>query len=114
VTLLNILNSESPCVSPKDINTKKHFFGAFGNTETEVSASYIVWLCQEKGDWSPFTLMQVEEIYNRAGYTGYTFNQLLTKQWIIEKNGMFYITSDFVMRCYTSSPEIETIHEKVR
>jgi len=49
VTLPNILNSESLCISPKDINTKKHFFGAFGNIETEVSANYIVRLCQEKG-----------------------------------------------------------------
>lgn len=100
-----IVDAEKLCISPSDINADKHFFGAFGNMETEASAKYIVILCQKKGGWRPFTLKEVEDLYQNLGYKGYWFNELLSGRYIIEKNDVFYITSEFIARCYNSSPK---------
>jgi hypothetical protein len=99
-----IVNTEKLCISPSDINADKHFFGAFGNSETEVSAKWIVLLCQKKGGWYPFTLKEVEDLYQSLGYKDYWFNNLLSGKYIIEKKSVYYITSEFIERCYNSSP----------
>jgi hypothetical protein len=100
-----IVDAENLCISPSDINTDKHFFGAFGNTETEASAKWIVLLCQKKGGWYPFTLKEVEDLCQSVGYKGYWFNNLLDMKFIIEKKSIYYITSEFITRCYSSSPK---------
>jgi hypothetical protein len=111
-------------INPSDINTNSHFWDAFGNNETEVSANYIVRFCQERGHWEPFTLAEIEAFYQRtSGHQGFSFNRLLggpyqhmtaasfpwgeTRQaeaFILKKNGQYVITSEFIERCYNSSP----------
>jgi hypothetical protein len=101
-----IVDAENLCIAPSDINIDKHFFGAFGNTETEVSAKWIVLLCQKKGGWYPFTLKEVEDLYQSLRHKDYCFNNLLNMRFIIEKNDVYYITSEFITRCYSSSPKL--------
>ena len=106
-------------IQPCDIDTPPggHFWGAFNNYETEVSARYIVRLCQARGGWQPFTLDEIEAFYNKSDFT---FNRLvrpgtaysITKGyyqigggWIIEQNGQYFVTDDFIRRCYNSAPK---------
>lgn len=100
-----IVDAENLCISPSYINADKHFFGAFGNAETEASAKWIVLLCQKKGGWYPFTLKEVEDLYQNLGHKDYRFNELLSGKYIIEKKSVYYITSEFITRCYNSSPK---------
>lgn len=99
-----IVNAEKLRIDPSDINIDRHFFGAFGNVETEASAKWIVRLCQNKGGWYPFTLKEVEDLYQSLGHKDYWFNELLSGKYIIEKKSIYYITSEFISRCYNSSP----------
>lgn len=53
-------------LQPKDIHIGEgfqHLWDAFDNSETEVSAYYVVKLCQRLGGWVPFTHEQIEAVY---------------------------------------------------
>jgi|GEM_PF-1103025 len=155
-----ITDSGSFPIKPSDINIDhrkgfRHLYGAFDNSETEVSAYWIVRLCQQLGTWGPFTKAQIEEVYRKAGLKdGFTFNRLVEPQavfadpakefgrmmehashtrnmspvmasisysmsssnnppelvakgggWIVlGTDGKYYVTDDFVSRCFKSSP----------
>lgn len=93
-------------IQPKHIDTSDHFWNAFDNMETEVSAHYIVKLCQRRKGWLPFTQKEIEEEYRRAGHTdGFTFNLLVSGDWIIQCGDQYLITEEFVNACYKSSPK---------
>lgn len=92
-------------VSPDQIDIRKHFFDAFGNVETEVSARYIVEFCQLRGQgWVPFTYEQINDFYKSMGHQdGFWFNRLLKQGHIIETEGQYQIQPSFVDRCFRSS-----------
>lgn len=74
-------------IQPKDIHIGKgfkHFWDAFDNSETEVSAFYVVGLCQKLGGWIPFTHEQIEQFYTENGPgDGFTFNRLVDQQAVL-------------------------------
>ena len=107
-------------IQPDQIDTPQggHFWDAFGNSETEVSARYVVRLCQEKGGWYPFTREEIEEFYNKSGHQNFWFNWLVHPGtaysitggsyqvgggWILEKDDQYFVTDDFIQRCYKSA-----------
>jgi len=107
-------------IQPDDIDTGVHFFDAFNHSETEVSARYIVGLCQTKGSWEPFTQQEIEAFYRSYGHEdGFTFNALIEPVtellfdgrthtvgggWIIQEGEKFIITPEFINRVFKSSP----------
>lgn len=91
-------------ISPGNIDTSQHFWNAFDHSETEVSANWIVQLCQKHGSWHPFSKKDIEDLYSQKHKDGFTFNKLLIGGWIIEKNSLYYVTAGFVVRCFESSP----------
>ena len=119
-------------VKPEDINTEtvRHFWDAFGRSETEISARWIVRLSQKLGGWVPFKLQQIEEFYNEGGYQGFRFNGLVEPEtirdyspgdgigghlrkfgggWMVEKDGMYYVTTEFVERIQESVLKIQSL-----
>lgn len=104
-----ITNKPDYPIKPEHINITQHFYDAFGNMiETEISASYIVRLCQKLGGWVPFTKGDIEKFYNDvSGFKNFSFNRLLFNDYIIKmKDGKFHITRAFVEECFKSSPAI--------
>ena len=123
-----ITDSNKFPIQPNHINVSEHFFDAFDNMETEISAHYVIKLCQKLGNWGPFTMEQIEEFYQKAGFRGFTFNRLVNPElvppslvrafmghhdtpvsvgggWIIlGDDKRYYVTDDFVTRCFQSSP----------
>jgi len=93
-------------IKPNDIDTSKHFFGAFGNMETEISANYIVRFCQERGNWEPFSYDELNGFCQRVGHKGDFWFNRLGKDGFVEKvtDGLYHITHRFVCRCYEASP----------
>jgi len=92
-------------IKPGQVDATKHLYDAFDNNETEVSAHYIVLLCQERRGWFPFTLEEIESVYTRRGPgDGFTFNHLVSRGWIGQKDNTYYITQDFIDRVFRSSP----------
>lgn len=117
-------------VQPEHIDTSKRFFEAFDNSETEISAGWIVRFLQEKGEgWIPFIFDDINEFYRREFPVGrFYFNRLVDPElvppnlarafaghydppvpkgggWIIlSKDGKYHITDEFVLRCFQSSP----------
>jgi hypothetical protein len=89
-------------ITPRQIDTKRHFWDGFGNREREISAHYIVLLCQQLGKWGPFTMEQLDKVYTPGD--GFWFNGLDTQGYIVYKNGKYYITEEFVNACYSASP----------
>ena len=94
-------------IQPGDIDANQRFWEAFGHLETEISAAWIVILCQEQGSWLPFTEEEIEALYNRHGYTGFRFNKLISEdQKYLQKDGATYsVTLEFIERCYRASPK---------
>jgi hypothetical protein len=104
----NIIDGESvKCpIQPADIDIGRHFHDAFGHSETEVSAGYLVRLAQVKGGWVPFTKEEIEAFYQKSGHHDFWFNRLITDGWIVERDGKHFFTVQFVARVYLSSPKI--------
>lgn len=112
-------------ILPEHINTGAHFFEAFGNTETEYSASWIVQFCKERGGWVSFSYEEIEEFYHRKSkgrFSNFTFNKLLDWNFINDpkvttdrgfivcgKDGRFRVTVDFIARCYRSAPQTQPV-----
>jgi hypothetical protein len=107
--MMNPTDASYP-IRPEHISVKGHFWGAFDHNETEVSAKWIVRLCQERGGWLPFTYEQINELYERSGkLKRYTFNRLVVqheRSWIRQDGDTYHITHDFVSRCFGSSPAV--------
>ncbi len=124
-----IVDGESFHIQPDDINAAKHFFCAFGNSETEISAGWIVrFLQKRKQGWAPFTYEEIEAFYSRKRKDGFTFNRLIDPEmippdlarafagyhdarvpagggWIvIDTSDRYWVTEEFVERCHRSSP----------
>ena len=121
-------------IQPNDINIDHkngftHLWEAFENSETEASAYWIVKLSQKLGGWIPFTEEQIEAVYKEAGHHhGFLFNRLVNPEMVppslarafaghvdplIPKGGgwivlgddkKYYVTDEFVSRCFKSSP----------
>lgn len=104
-------------IQPKDIPSKgwDHLWNAFDNNETEISAAYILLMCQERGNWAPFTFEEINTFYNEKRKTPchFTFNRLIEPGlhygmpgerhlagggWIVERDGKYFLTDDFIQR----------------
>lgn len=100
----------SDAVPPSAIDTSRHFWNAFDNSETETSALWIVRLCQERGGWEPFTVADIEALYHERFPRGrFHLNRLTDARAdgpLIAKNeeGLYEVSDDFIYRCYRSSP----------
>lgn len=96
-------------VRPEHIDIREHLFGAFGNVETEISAKWIVRLCQASGIWKAFTLFEVETLYCVNGYFDrFSFNQLLDGEngfVVLGEDGKYRVTHEFIYKCFGSSPD---------
>jgi hypothetical protein len=93
-------------IRPEHINTGQHFWNAFGNNETEISAGWIVRLIQRLGGgWRPFGKEQIEQYYNEKGHQGFWFNELLSQEMVVVgSDGLYRVTHEFICKCFCSSP----------
>lgn len=95
-------------INPMDIDTRSHFWDAFGNNETEVSANIIVRLCQKTGGWYPFTCEEVEAHLGGSFF----FHKLCNSNDHTDKNNFvilgederYRVTHEFIASCFKSSP----------
>jgi len=74
------------------------------NAETEISARWIVRLCQKRNSWEPFPLSELQSLYVERFSDGFTFNKLIDQSWIKKDGNMISVTAGFIVRCYESSP----------
>ncbi len=92
-------------IQPNHIHTGDHFWDAFSNSETEVSARYIVRLCQENNGWMSFTKEEID----KSSKHDFHFNHLRTyndepHSFVQLRDGRYYVTHEFVANCFKSSP----------
>lgn len=54
------MSQELPIIRPSHIDTSKCLFDAFGHSETEEAANWVVRFCKDRDDsWDPFTLDEI-------------------------------------------------------
>ncbi len=129
-----ITSTEDFHIKPEHIDASGHLFGAFGNSETEVSAGWIVRFAQDRGEgWAPFTYEEINGFYSQKHKDGFTFNRLVNPQmippslarafagqydppvpagggWLVKgDDDKYYFTDDFVTRCFQSRPAKQAI-----
>jgi hypothetical protein len=99
-------------IKPSDINADHHFFDAFGNSESETSARWLVKLAQKNGDWRAFTK---DEIDTFSGHR-FRFNNLIRPETptyspiVKNDNGTYSFTHMFVANCFRSSPANDSVN----
>ena len=100
-------------IKPSDIDTSQHFWNAFGNCETEISARWIVRFCQDRESWEPFTYDELNSFCEANGHKGdFWFNCLGKEVFIYKhKDDLYSITQRFICRCYEASPVLEKENE---
>jgi len=104
---------ESNCpIEPRHLDVKHGIWNAFGKSEAEGSAVWIVEFCQERGSWNGFTKAALDKFAGEDfwfnGLTTTQSNQTKKWTWLIEKNDKLFPSVEFVAVCYTSAPAIET------
>jgi len=108
-------------IHPTDIDTSRHFYDAFSNIQTEISAHYVVGLLQEKGSWEPFTEQEIEAYYQGKGnHDGFTFNGLVEPVtdhlfdgrlhtvgggYIVKEGDTYIVTPQFIEQAFRASPK---------
>lgn len=103
-------NKDNAYISPMDISIDKHFWGAFGNYETEISARWIVRFCRERKSWRPFTRRDLTDFYiNTMGRKESVWlNGLDDEKYLTEKadnkgNSWIKVTPLFITKCHAST-----------
>ena len=100
-------------IRPENINTDRHFYGAFGWGEVEIAANYIVRLCQKLGGWKAFSEKDLNQFWlENGGKKELVFNQSdkFPFHWFNEKllvrgrSGKYRVTDFFIQRCFHASP----------
>lgn len=91
-------------IKPEDINTNEHFWNAFGNNEREVSAAWIVMFMKSRGGWTPFRLAELNDFCHQKWSHDFRHNGLFNGRLVVEIEGVFYVTHEFIARCWQSSP----------
>ena len=94
-------------IKPSNIDASQHFWDAFGNYETEVSAQWIVRFCQDRDSWGPFHYDELNSFCKANGHKGgdYWFNCLVHEGFLHRKMSLYIITHRFICRCYEASPK---------
>jgi hypothetical protein len=96
-------------LEPKDIDTDNHFWDAFSDNETEISARILVSYAQIKNSWDSFTVEDIvkwKHDHGKLQSTTFYFNNLIKEEYIIDnKDDTYSFTLDFISRCYKSSPK---------
>lgn len=98
-------------IRPEHIETRNHFWEAFGDMETEASANWVVRFCQwrNKG-WEPFTEEEVAEHYKKhwTAQTPFSFKRLINNDaydfLVKTDDGRYAVTHQFIVRCFFVSP----------
>jgi hypothetical protein len=109
-------------IMPRDIpGYFDHLWEAFENSETEISAAYILRFCQTVGSWKSFTYNEINRYFQncRGMKSGsFTFNRLVEPGWyyntpdeswlegggwIVHENDRYYITDDFIRRVHKAA-----------
>lgn len=95
-------------IRPEYIGVNDHFWNAFDNSEAEVSALWIVRLCQWAGTWFPFTDEMMEDFYRKnSKFSDFSFNRLDTNGFVVlGADGKYRVTHEFICLCFKSSPNI--------
>lgn len=93
-------------IQPLDIDTEQKFWGAFGHSQTEWSANWLVRFCQDHRGWHPFTSAELAAFRRKhVSEDHFPFNRLLQESWIQQDgDGLYHFTFEFVLACYRSSP----------
>jgi hypothetical protein len=99
-------------IKTSDINADIFFGGAFDNTQTEISAGWLVRMAQENGDWRDFTQEEIDKFCQNQ--RGFPFNRLTddgTDHPPIKKNddGSYSFTHKFIAKCFLSSPAVDQV-----
>lgn len=93
-----IFGKEYP-IKPGDINLKTCLVGAFPYP-VEISARIIISLCQDLGDWIPFTKRDIDEFVKIE----FPFYNLICDGFIVLGNDLRYrVTSEFIEKCHKAS-----------
>ncbi len=68
-------------IMPQGIpGTFEHLWNCFDESETEVSAAYLLRFAQMRGNWNPFTYEEINDFYQvrrKSRNSNYTFNRLI-------------------------------------
>lgn len=105
-------------IQPEHINVTHHFWDAFGNRETEISANWLVHFAQQRGQgWAPFSEPDIQKFYwGNSSNHSFRFNALtvtpLTHKPITQDAaGLYHFTHEFVSRCFIASPACSHVEE---
>lgn len=99
-------------VMPNNIDTTRHFDGAFGHFETELTARLIVKVCQNlRNRWMPVTILQLNETRLALGCGGFEdmvqgLIGLLDRRIVSCQGELIIVTTEFVEACYRHSPAL--------
>jgi len=102
-------------IMPRDIDTSRHFFDAFGSFESENTARWIVVHMQQIGTWAPFHIEEVERLcedtQEAPASDRFSTNPLVDLdrperlKWItLGGDGFYRVTDEFIHRCHAAAP----------
>lgn len=84
-------------ITPKHIDTEKHFGNVFGSYEASVQAWWIVCYCQMKGQWVQFREAEIKKYWSE-------FAVSLESKYVSNNDGVFEVTPLFIALANSIAP----------
>lgn len=69
------------------------------NSETEASAWWLLKFAVKRGNWNPFTLDEIHELYHKYHKEEFWFNRLTSMGDIVKIGDKYYFTDYFIIEC---------------
>ena len=96
-------------LQPHHIDTTRDQWEGFKNQATSYSALWLVMFFQQEreGRWRPFTLKEINCFYvSDIRNNLFTFSLFGLAEILKEEKEVWYITHEFIARCFRASPKI--------
>ncbi len=91
-------------IKPSDIEFDMlKFLANFGSNDTAMSAFNIIKFCRQKENnrWRPFTKKEIDNFLGEEFWS----NRLVGKNLLIFKKRRYYVTKEFIKKCYSAQKE---------
>lgn len=87
-------------ICPRDIDTSRYFWDAFGGCNRELIARQLVTFFQKKNEWGPAAADEI-----RTSLQGCTLEEIIGFGWLEKAEEAYCAADSFIRTCHASSPK---------
>lgn len=107
-TITDSVTDPATCpIQPRQIDSGQHLFDSFATPKQAEAARYVLRMSQKLGGWFPFSIGQIDALWQGAGNRHvFSFQGLVCSGLLVFRGGKYYVTYLFVACYFEESPAL--------